>query len=98
MSEPLQIGLLIFPRMTQLDMTGPYEAFARIPGAKVHLIWKRHEAVMSDTGMPLLPTVTLDDCPPLDVICIPGGPGQVDLMDDEEIISFVQQQACRHGT
>ena len=95
MSEPLQIGLLIFPRMTQLDMTGPYEAFARIPGAKVHLIWKRHETVISDTGMPLLPTVTLDDCPPLDVICIPGGPGQVDLMDDEEIISFVRRQGLQ---
>jgi cyclohexyl-isocyanide hydratase len=95
MGEPLQIGLLIFPRMTQLDMTGPYEAFARLPGVKVHLIWKRHETVTSDTGMPLLPTVTLDDCPPLDVICIPGGPGQVDLMDDEEIISFVRRQGLQ---
>jgi cyclohexyl-isocyanide hydratase len=92
MAESLQIGLLIFPKMTQLDMTGPYEAFARIPGAKVHLIWKRIEPITSDTGMPLLPTVTLADCPPLDVICIPGGPGQVDLMDDEEIISFVRRQ------
>jgi cyclohexyl-isocyanide hydratase len=95
MGEPVQIGLLIFPRMTQLDMTGPYEAFARVPEVKVHLIWKRHETVTSDTGMPLLPTVTLDACPPLDVICIPGGPGQVDLMDDEEIISFVRRQGLQ---
>jgi cyclohexyl-isocyanide hydratase len=95
MAEHLQIGLLIFPRMTQLDMTGPYEAFARIPGAKVHLIWKRHEPVISDSGMPLLPTVTLADCPALDVICIPGGPGQVDLMDDEEILSFVRRQGLQ---
>ena len=75
MAEPLQIGLLIFPRMTQLDMTGPFEVFARIPDVKVHLIWKRIEPVTSDSGMAILPTVTLDDCPPLDVICIPGGPG-----------------------
>ena len=95
MSEPLQIGLLIFPKITQLDMTGPYEAFARIPGVKVHLIWKRIEPITSDVGMPLLPTMTLRECPPLEVICIPGGPGQVDLMDDEEIIAFVRRQGLQ---
>ena len=95
MAEPLQIGLLIFPRMTQLDMTGPFEVFARIPDVKVHLIWKRIEPVTSDSGMAILPTVTLDDCPPLDVICIPGGPVQVDLMDDEAIISFVRRQGLQ---
>lgn len=91
----IQIGLLIFPKITQLDMTGPYEAFARIPGAKVHLIWKNLEPLFSDTGMPLLPTVTLNECPPLDVICIPGGPGQVDLMDDEEVLEFVRRQGLQ---
>ncbi|MET0925616.1 MAG: DJ-1/PfpI family protein [Xanthobacteraceae bacterium] len=95
MGEPLQIGLLIFPKITQLDMTGPYEAFARIPGVKVHLIWKRIEPIISDVGMPLLPTMTLRECPLLDVICIPGGPGQVDLMDDEEIIAFVRRQGLQ---
>jgi cyclohexyl-isocyanide hydratase len=95
MGEPLQIGLLIFPKITQLDMTGPYEAFARIPGVKVHLIWKRIEPITSDVGMPLLPTMTLRECPPLEVICIPGGPGQVDLMDDEEIIAFVRRQGLQ---
>ena len=95
MSEPLQIGLLIFPKITQLDMTGPYEAFARIPGVKVHLIWKRIEPITSDVGMPLLPTMTLRECPPLEVICIPGGPGQVDLMDYEEIIAFVRRQGLQ---
>ncbi len=88
----LQIGLLVFPRITQLDMTGPFETFARIPGAKVHLLWKRIEPVSSDTGMSLLPTTTFADCPPLDVICIPGGPGQVDLMDDQEVLDFVRRQ------
>jgi cyclohexyl-isocyanide hydratase len=95
MGEPIQIGLLIFPKITQLDMTGPYEAFARIPGVKVHLIWKRIEPITSDVGMPLLPTMTLRECPPLEVICIPGGPGQVDLMDDEEIIAFVRRQGLQ---
>jgi cyclohexyl-isocyanide hydratase len=88
----LQIGLLVFPGITQLDLTGPFEVFARIPGAQVHLIWKTREPVVSDVGLTLVPTTTLQECPALDVICVPGGPGQIDLMDDEEVIAFVQEQ------
>ena len=86
------IGLLIFPNVTQLDFTGPFEVFARIPGAKVHVLWKRIEPVTSDTGLTFLPTTTLDDCPELDVICIPGGPGQIVMMDDEQILAFVREK------
>ena len=88
----LTIGMLAFPRMTQLDLTGPFETFARIPEAKVHLLWKRKEPVTSDTGLSLLPTMTFAECPSLDVLCVPGGPGQIDLMDDEEVIAFVRKQ------
>ena len=90
-----QIGLLLFPRLTQLDLTGPFEAFARIPDADVHLIWKRIEPVISDVGLTLLPTTTLADCPPLDVICIPGGPGMNDLLEDEEVLDFVRRQGAQ---
>lgn len=89
---PLSIGLLAFPRLTQLDMTGPFEAFARIPRAKVHVIWKTLEPVVSDVGLSINPTVTIEHCPDLDVICIPGGPGQVDVMDDAEVIDFVRER------
>lgn len=87
-----QIGLLLFPRLTQLDLTGPFEVFARIPNAKVHLVWKRLEPVMSDVGLTILPTTTLAECPDLDVICVPGGPGMNDLLEDEEVLSFVRRQ------
>jgi cyclohexyl-isocyanide hydratase len=90
--DKIQIGLLIFPRMTQLDMTGPFEVFARIPNTTVHLVWKRMEPIACDTGLALTPTITLSDCPKLDVICIPGGPGQIDLMEDAEVIEFVRRQ------
>ncbi len=86
----IQIGMLIFPKMTQLDFTGPFEALARLPNAQVHVVWKTRDPVTSDTGLTFLPTTTLADCPPLDVICIPGGPGQIELMDDPEIIAFVR--------
>jgi cyclohexyl-isocyanide hydratase len=75
--------------MTQLDMTGPFEVFARIPNTKVHLVWKTIEPVVSDVGLTVMPTTTCADCPQADVICIPGGPGQIDLMEDREIIDFV---------
>jgi cyclohexyl-isocyanide hydratase len=91
----LHIGLLVFPRMTQLDMTGPFEVFARIPNANVHLVWKRIEPVMSDKGLTVLPTTTCADCPQLDIICVPGGPGQIDLMEDRDIIDFVRRQGAR---
>ncbi len=89
------IGFLIFPRMTQLDFTGPFEVFARIPETKVHVLWKRIEPVVSDTGLAILPTTTLDACPDLDLICIPGGPGQIALMDDEQILGFVREKGAR---
>ena len=53
MSTPLQIGLVIFPKVTQLDMTGPLQVFAALPGAKLHLIWKRIEPVESDSVLTL---------------------------------------------
>jgi cyclohexyl-isocyanide hydratase len=95
MSFPLQIGLLIFPKVTQLDFTGPLQVFSSLQAqvAKVHLIWKRIEPVASDTALVLTPTVTFADCPQLDVICVPGGVGINDLVNDAEVLDFVRSQA-----
>jgi cyclohexyl-isocyanide hydratase len=94
MSNPLQIGLLLFPNLTQLDLTGPLQVFSRLPGAVVHLVAKRIEPVSSDTPLRLLPTVTLTDCPQLDVICVPGGLGTDALLDDDETLEFLRRQAA----
>jgi cyclohexyl-isocyanide hydratase len=93
MSEPLQIGLLLFPKLTQLDLTGPVQVFSSIPSAKVHLIWKRIEPIPTDSVLTLNPTVTFADCPQLDVICVPGGFGTDDIVNDEEVLAFVRRQA-----
>ena len=58
MSERLQIGILVFPRVTQLDFTGPLQVFSSVPDAEVHLIWKRIEPVRSDFVLTVTPTVT----------------------------------------
>jgi len=89
----ISIGMLLFPGLTSLDLTGPYEVFACAPGAKVHLIWKTLDPVISDRGLAMLPTQTFDSCPQLDVICLPGGPGQIVLMDDDSTLAFIRQQS-----
>jgi cyclohexyl-isocyanide hydratase len=86
------IGLLMYPGMTQLDLTGPHQVFAFMPNTRVHLLWKTLAAVTSSEKMTILPTTTFDDCPPFDVLCVPGGPGQVEMMGDTEVLKFLQQQ------
>jgi cyclohexyl-isocyanide hydratase len=90
---PLQIGILLFPKVTQLDFTGPLQVFSSVPDAKIHLIWKRIEPVPSDSVLVVTPTVSFADCPPLDVVCVPGGFGTDDMVNDEEVLSFLRKQA-----
>src|SRR5437667_4303098 len=91
---PLQIGLVLFPKVTQLDFTGPLQVFSSVPGAEVHLIWKRIEPVTSDSVMMLTPTTTFANCPQLDVVCVPGGLGTDDMINDEEMQAFLRKQAA----
>ena len=90
---PFHIGLLLFPDITQLDMTGPYEVFTKFPEAHVHLIWKKLEPVTAGGGMQILPTTTFADCPRLDLICVPGGAGMNPLLNDPETLDFIRRQA-----
>ena len=90
----MRIGCLLFPRMTQLDLTGPYEVFTRVPGAEVLLLWKTLEPIEADSGLRMLPYATLRDCPPLDIICVPGGPGVNALMEDEEVLAWLRERAA----
>jgi cyclohexyl-isocyanide hydratase len=90
---PTTIGLLLFPRMTQLDLTGPFEVFSKLPDAQVLLLWKTLQPVEADSGLRLLPYATLSDHPPLDVICIPGGPGVNALMEDQTVLDWLRAQA-----
>ena len=89
----LRIGMLLFPRMTQLDLTGPFEVFTRLPDAQVLLLSKTLEPVEADSGLRLLPYATLRDCPQLDVICVPGGPGVNALMEDAEVLDWLRRQS-----
>ena len=93
MADTFNIGILIYPDVTQLDATGPAQFLARLPGGKLHMIWKTRDPVPTDAGFAIVPTTTFADCPKLDVICVPGGFGQVALMSDEETLAFLRKQA-----
>jgi cyclohexyl-isocyanide hydratase len=89
----LHIGFLVYPGVIQLDVMAAYQVLAFPPNTQVHLIWKDLAAIVSNEGLLITPTVTLESCPPLDVICVPGGGiGQVEIMQDAEILNFLQQQ------
>lgn len=94
MSKSLKIGLLVFPQITQLDMTGPLQVFSSLPDAEVFLVWKNKQPVPSDTVLAIAPTTTFADCPQLDVICVPGGYGTDELMSDDEVLEFLRHQAA----
>ena len=93
MPDPIQIGFVIFPRVTQLDFTGPLQVLSRVPGAKVHLVAKSLDPVASDTVLTITPTVTFADCPQLDVLCVPGGLGTDALLNDPVTLDFLRGQA-----
>lgn len=91
----MQIGFVIFPNLTQLDFTGPLQVLARLPGASTHVAAKTLEPVASDSVLKLMPTTTFAGCPALDLICVPGGFGVDQAMEDEETVDFVRRQGAR---
>ena len=90
---PVEIGFLVFSRVQQLDLTGPYEVLASWPRARTRLVSKTLEPVASVTGLALRPDATFETCPRLDVICVPGGAGINALLADEETLDFLRRQA-----
>lgn len=93
MAPTVRFVSLLFPHVTQLDLTGPVEVFSRLPGAVSHLAWHRVEPVETDAGFSILPTVSFEDAPQADVLMVPGGQGAFELMDDPAALEFVRRQA-----
>ena len=83
-------GFLLFPGLTQLDLTGPYEVLSRLPHSQALLIAATLEPVRSDSGLSIVPTVTFDTAPRLDLLCVPGGPGTMAAAADPATLDFVK--------
>jgi len=85
---PLEIGMLLYPGLTLLDLIGPQTVFSWF--ANTHLVWKTKDLVYSDTGIGMQPTCTFETCPrDLDILFVPGGFGQNQLMADAEVLAFL---------
>lgn len=91
----MNVTFLLFPNLTQLDFTGPLQVLSRLPGAKVALAAKTMAPVATDTALTLNPTHDFSDCPPTDLLCIPGGFGIDQAIADAETIAFVKREAAR---
>jgi cyclohexyl-isocyanide hydratase len=89
------IGMVLFPGLTQLDLTGPYEVFSRLPDTTILLLAASREPVRSEKGMLLVPDLAFNEAPPLDVLFVPGGPGIGGAMEDEVFMAFLRRQGAQ---
>jgi len=87
------IGMVLFPKLTQLDLTGPYEVFARMPDTKVLLLAASLEPIETEKGLTILPNCTFADCPKIDVLFVPGGPGINPKLSDDDLLYFLRAKA-----
>ncbi len=86
------IGMVLFPNLTQLDLTGPYEVFCRMPNTQVKLVAASHEPVVTEYGMTIIPHLAFEESPSFDVLCVPGGPGVNQMLEDEALLAFLRKQ------
>src|SRR4029078_3546670 len=93
--QRIQIGAIVFPQMDQMDLTGPFAVLSRVPNSSVQLVWKKRNPVRDMHGLVLTPDAPFADAKPIDLLVMTGGAGQEDLMEDEEVLSFVSQQVRR---
>lgn len=97
MADDIRIAFLLFPHLTQLDLTGPAQVLSRVPGARVEYVAATLDPVPSDCGLALVPTTTMSDARAADVLVVPGGDGAFDAMLDPDVVAFVRHQA-EHAT
>jgi len=92
--QKIRIGMILFPGLTQLDLTGPYEVLNSSPLTEIDFVWHRLEPVQAHGGMILTPTATFDDYAAPDVLFVPGGPGVLPVMEDPAVVDFVKSSAA----
>ena len=90
----LQIGCLLFPDLDQIDLTGPFEVLSRLPNASCRIFGMTPGTVRDVNGLRLTPDAVLAEAPALDVLLVPGGPGQQALMEDARVLAWLRRQAA----
>ncbi len=88
----MNIGMLVFPGITATDYVAPADLLARMPGARLDLVWKHTEPMATELGWEYRATTRMADACDYDMVVVPGGPGLVRLLDDDEVLAFVARQ------
>jgi len=87
----MDIAILIYPRFTALDAVGPYEVLSRLPGARVTFVAEQATLQRTDTGqLGLLADAALEELPNPEIVLVPGGPGQSELMEDGPVHAWLR--------
>lgn len=87
----MHIAFLLFPNVTQLDLTGPAQFLSRLPDARIDLVWDSLDPVPTDAGFSILPTATFAEVPQADLLCVPGGIGVSAVIDQDPALDWVRQ-------
>ncbi len=88
----MEIAILIFERLTALDAIGPYEVLRSMPDSTVRFVGKAPGPVRTDAGsLALVADYALEDVTAPDILVVPGGPGQVALMDDNRVLEWIRR-------
>lgn len=90
--SPLSIGMMLFPDLTLLDLSGPYEVFSRMPGARVSLVASSLEPIRTEKGLTITPDASFENAPVFDILFVPGGLGQQLVMEDERFLDFLRER------
>lgn len=91
MAQPFRIVFILYPRLTQLDFTGPYEVLARVPNTEVIIASKDGGELPTEMGLTFANLAKLADIDRADMIMIPGGPGQTAAMLDPDFMVQVKR-------
>lgn len=89
----IKVGFLIFDNMQLLDFAAPFDEFSSVAELDVALIGKTLKPVTTTSGLRITPSHDINTLHPLDVLCVPGGSGINQLIDDESVLDFIRQQA-----
>ncbi len=87
----MHIAFLLFPGVTQLDLTGPAQFLSRLPGARLDLVWESRDPVPTDAGFSIVPTATFAEVPRADLLCVPGGMGVAEVTENPTALDWVRR-------
>jgi cyclohexyl-isocyanide hydratase len=93
----LAVGMVLFPQFNQLDLAGPYEVFARFPGSRIKLLAATADPVRTEWGLTITPNATFHDSGPVDLLCVPGGWGVNEQLENPVLLEFLRDRAAHAG-